>query len=70
MYNQILSEAEVKTRIITPTLQKSGWSLESMAMERTIKQDQQFTDGAIYFQGKKAERKESKNMIIVSKLMD
>ncbi len=39
-----MSEENVKTRFITPSLQKSGWALEQLSMEYAIK-DYVFSDG-------------------------
>ncbi|MDD6840550.1 MAG: DEAD/DEAH box helicase family protein [Spirochaetales bacterium] len=42
-----LSEEDIKTRYITPALQKSGWSLSDMSMEAKV----YFTDGQINIMG-------------------
>jgi type I restriction enzyme R subunit len=51
-----LTEEDVKTRLITPALQKSGWSLEQMRMEKAVRRDFQFTDGKVIIKGKTAKR--------------
>lgn len=51
-----LTEEDVKTRLITPALQKSGWCLEQMRMEKTVRRDFQFTDGKVIIKGKTAKR--------------
>lgn len=39
-----MSEEDVKTRFITPSLQKAGWALEQLSMEYAIK-NYVFSDG-------------------------
>ncbi|RDU65277.1 restriction endonuclease subunit R [Helicobacter didelphidarum] len=51
-----MTEEEVKTRLITPALQQSGWNLTQLAMEKSVKCDYAFTDGAIEFASKRIQR--------------
>lgn len=49
-----LTEEEIKLRYITPALQKAGWSLDDISMEKY------FTDGRVVVQGKQHARKQGK----------
>ena len=49
-----LTEEEIKLRYITPALQKAGWSLDDISMEKY------FTDGRVIVQGKQHARKQGK----------
>lgn len=56
-----MTEEEVKLRYITPTLQKAGWNLVQIGMEqmpskRIVRQDYEFSDGQILFDGDKVKR--------------
>lgn len=50
MANNILTEEDVKNRIITPAIEKSGWNKNQMWMEKF------FTDGKVIINGKKTKR--------------
>ena len=47
-----LTEEDIKTRYITPALQKSGWSLSDLSMEASV----YFTDGRMNNKGNKTTR--------------
>lgn len=51
-----LTEEDVKTRFITPSLQKAGWQLESLSMEYAYKANYRFSDGRIEFVGQEIKR--------------
>ncbi|RDU62799.1 MULTISPECIES: hypothetical protein [Helicobacter] len=46
-----MSEEDVKTRFITPSLQKAGWALEQLSMEFGYKMDYEFSNGRVEFIG-------------------
>ena len=56
-----MTEEDVKLKLITPSLQKSGWNIQNQInMEFPVKQNYQFTDGEMQFNGNKISRAEPK----------
>ncbi|MDA3077572.1 DEAD/DEAH box helicase family protein [Campylobacter sp. JMF_06 NA1] len=56
-----MTEEDVKLKLITPSLQKSGWNIQNQInMEFPVKQNYQFTDGEMAFMGDKVSRKTPK----------
>ncbi|TLD97371.1 DEAD/DEAH box helicase [Helicobacter jaachi] len=56
-----MTEEEVKLRLITPALQQVGWNvwrigMEQMPSKRIVRQDYEFSDGQILFEGDKIKR--------------
>lgn len=52
-----MTEEDVKLKLITPSLQKSGWNIDNQInMEFRVSKNYYFTDGRILFKGDKIER--------------
>ncbi|MBD5166266.1 MAG: DEAD/DEAH box helicase family protein [Helicobacter sp.] len=57
-----MTEEDIKTRFITPSLQKSGWNLEQLNMEFVYKLNNEFSDGRVEFVGSKTKRGKRKKV--------
>ncbi|MCX2683753.1 DEAD/DEAH box helicase family protein [Campylobacter sp. MIT 21-1685] len=57
-----MNEENVKTRLITPSLQKAGWKLEQLDMEFGYKCRYEFSNGRVEFVGSKIKRGKKKKV--------
>lgn len=57
-----LSEQDVRDRLITPALEKSGWSADMRRAEYSYRKDYQFTDGRIDVREGKVARQKGKRV--------
>lgn len=56
-----MNEQEVRNNLIDPSLRKAGWSFESqIELEKCVKTNYEFTDGAIEIKDNKATRNDKK----------
>lgn len=53
-----LTEEDIKTRYITPALNRAGWPCDRLFMEKSVK----LTDGRILVQGRKCSRQAAKRV--------